>query len=177
MARASIGFAVVFLATSSGCGTYSNLVDSGCFTGRSPPEKVYGGLILDCVFLGEVAKETVATFDDKQKCSSQMVTTGFLPEHFPKTCNFIGPVVVFTSISPFIFLDMPLSAVADTLTLPLTLRATLERYRSGTAAVTDSPGPQPKERLHGGIAPDIVPGPDGVPTGQRPREPSAPPVE
>jgi uncharacterized protein YceK len=47
-------------------------------------------------------------------------------------------------------LDSPLSAVADTLTLPITIRATIKRLKAGQGNASSASNDKP-ERVYGGI--------------------------
>jgi uncharacterized protein YceK len=121
---AALAACVVWL---SGCGTMLNLpAQTGLVVlDTTPPEQVYGGVKRDA--------ESLASGSD----TSSGVSLGSLVEGVCRTC--------------FLLLDLPLSAVADTLTLPITLR-------SGTPAAgpdakqpqqpvpADTPTPEPGQR-------------------------------
>jgi uncharacterized protein YceK len=109
MARVAI-VAFLLVFTVSGCGTVGNL---WACCGKSGGDRIYGGVCQDV------------------KLAWEGVAQGFNPDEdgpwFPPAA-----ICLFT-------LDLPLSAIGDTLTLPITIPATL-----GQANSADSPKADPK---------------------------------
>ena len=105
--RALAGLAFTLLC--GGCGTFGNLVPID-----SPREPtIYGGVQGDC----ELAKQVFALDFEK-------IQQG----HLLDCCSLVGPTTLFA-------IDLPLSAVGDTLTIPLVLQG---RERA-TATMTKNP--------------------------------------
>ena len=100
-----------------GCGTMMNFWWDGSF--HEPA--VYGGTATSAGF-GLQAAEEVAKFDNLDHCADCVVIAGY-----------------------FLAVDLPLSVVADTLTLPLTVAAALQKLDPGKPAPAIPPahGPEP----------------------------------
>jgi hypothetical protein len=85
------------------------------FVNVVPPQSVYGGVRLDARVIADLCVESVAPGQDP-----------FAPAALP----FAG--------FPFV-VDLPLSAIADTMTLPTTIRATMNRPSGSSPPARDSP--------------------------------------
>src|SRR4051794_14950700 len=106
MTRAAVLLAVALsVVWMSGCGTLMNLPDlSGMeVLDMTPDQRVYGGVLRDAEFGAESLKNTVSA-EGKGGRLDSLVASAYL-----------------------LLVDLPLSAVGDTLTLPITLRASQKR--------------------------------------------------
>jgi uncharacterized protein YceK len=104
----------VCVVSLSGCGTFANLVVVSPDTGE---KKVYGGVMQDFKAVGCNVKDAWASDSG----------SGWL-----SNCFAVG----------FLAIDTPVSAVADTMTLPLTIAAALQKP-------TPEPGQQPASPVAG----------------------------
>jgi uncharacterized protein YceK len=102
---------VVVVPAFNGCGTAGNL-SSCCSSGDWA---VYGGVALD-------AKAAVKAVQDVVRPGDQ------------------SPFVAALAIVYYSAVDMPLSFVGDTLTLPITLQAALQRHADSPATVSADAG-------------------------------------
>lgn len=98
-----VSLAILVMSMSSGCGTMFNLNGLGVFRGHD--KEPYGGVKL-CVEAGTDHMASVVHPDDTSRAWSLLIGSYFL------------------------FLDLPVTAVADTLTLPITIHA-METGRGG----------------------------------------------
>ena len=94
------------LLASIGCGTLYNLdFNTCCCGGRPDSHRIYGGVETDLAY-------PVCTFREMRASNQPLVIQ-----------------VTYVSIASILGLvDLPLSMVADTVTLPLTIAAQIERY-------------------------------------------------
>jgi len=122
--------AIIFVALSavsllSGCGTFWNMEFS---KERDTGERaIYGGVQIDAHLAFDSTKDALAD------SNSDHAT--------------IGSAIAMCMLA---ILDAPLSAIADTLTLPITISATLKKMRETDATGSSSTTITP-ERVHGGI--------------------------
>jgi uncharacterized protein YceK len=111
------GFTILLVlgltCAASGCGTLHNVGLGGCCCGGGRAErlKVYGGVRHDLTAAGESAAEVVAGVDPLPRRVGMMALQG-----------------VVTVV------DLPLSAVADTLLLPVTVRAAVARQQPASVS-------------------------------------------
>jgi uncharacterized protein YceK len=113
MARTAIVtiLAVVAITSSSGCGTCINCV---CPV-QNGGGRVYGGTATDAVLVGKTVAHGLGFKEEEEKDSFYAV-----PVHWTRSQAFLWAL--------FLTADIPLSAVADTLTLPITIPVTVERW-------------------------------------------------
>lgn len=130
------------IAALSGCGTAVNCLS---FSGR-PPRAIYGGVKQDAQsgadHLAEAFARSCPTFsplpDNNPSLGTQLLTRSF--------CAGCGLCMLAV--------DLPVSAVADTLTLPVTIPAALKKgkdnhtpkRRTGTSPTPAAPLPAPQPR-------------------------------
>jgi uncharacterized protein YceK len=127
MRKSAVVLAAVFVLAVGGCGTMNNLTTSdkpaeGREAGTPPADRVYGGVALDA------------------RVGSSWLAAPFIPRREADAGPAIGPAekvvdaVCKVGIGTYVLaVDMPLSAVADTLTLPVTVPAALKRHGAPAA--------------------------------------------
>jgi uncharacterized protein YceK len=111
MRRAAVLLAAVIASAVSGCGTFCNVIPEPHKIGPPGPRplKVYGGVQTDC----------------------EALATAFQGGQTPS----LGPVAkvleasYIAGMGACVLVDLPLSALADTLTLPCTIPASLRNQR------------------------------------------------
>jgi uncharacterized protein YceK len=126
MARSAIRLAVVLAAAClGGCGTMENLVG---IVGDHGDREVYGGVVHSVEFARYTTKEVT--------------------EHAAKGVTDLDNLItlpLMTSASVYFWgVDTPLSAVADTLTLPITIVPVLEHWKNERLWRIE-PAPPPRE--------------------------------
>jgi uncharacterized protein YceK len=113
MRRVAAWLVVVLTPAAVGCGTFINLIPEHHKYGRPGPRplKVYGGVQTDFDF----GTETMAkAFQGEQ------------PRSLGPVAKVLGAGYIAGMGAWFLVVDLPLSAVADTLTLPVTIPAAMK---------------------------------------------------
>ncbi len=118
--QAAMGLAAVLALAAGGCGTMNNLHPPAKADPEAPapvPRSVYGGVALDARVGG---KWLAAPFTAERLPQVSLVESAV-----DSTCK-VGIAAWVLAV------DLPLSAVADTLTLPVTIPATLKNQAKAT---------------------------------------------
>ena len=121
MARATL---TIILAASAvglgGCGTMANFGGVCSERGWDPPPKVYGGVVVCARCAGECAQRVIHSSEGAEDRGWACLAAVYC-----------------------VAVDLPLSAVADTLTLPTTIRVTLQQPAH---LASDQPKPVPASK-------------------------------
>jgi uncharacterized protein YceK len=112
--------AALVLPILAGCGTVQN-ARAGDWIFSSGPKEIYGGVKIDA--------------DNSVKCCKDCFAGDkpFLENGLPRLAALAGAAYL-------IVIDLPLSVVGDTLTLPQTIRATMERAKNKPEAAQAEKG-------------------------------------
>lgn len=119
LAKATVCLAAVFAAALSGCGTVVN-----CINGDHPAAReIYGGVKQDAQ---NGSRHLVEAFSGPSPNFSQMPKPPNIARDFVAKSYSAGCGVAMLAI------DLPITSVTDTLTLPLTVPATLLKKKPNT---------------------------------------------
>ena len=137
--RATACFAAVFAAALGGCGTVVNCIDS---SGLAPRE-IYGGVKQDAQ---NGSRHLAEAFSGPAPCFSQM------PQPPSAGRDFVAKTFCAGCAVGMLAVDLPVSVVADTLTLPLTVPATLMKK---TPTTSRKAKPNPKSKPPSAVPPKL----------------------